>query len=313
MKVERKDYVVVALGGRKLTGRVLHVGDDEVSVRFIKGQDESYEDTVPVDDVLANMGKKPIPGSVYGAAIRPKFGKDSHEFFGDITYYVDVPESDKTRFLKMLDVAQAALQRAIGDIPPLALTTEVHPRKGKMIGCFKPGEVSTLSVMPTFGETKSEAIHLLAHEYGHGLWSFNMTPVSRLRWVNLFRSNTQIEVVEGDESDQIRDIVVSNGGIRSAISDSTEETAALIKAAVKHIRDVHGLTAAHLNMMVAEGEDLSDVWPTHIEIGTRSVFVTDYARKSPEELWCESLGYSLAGAKIPKKAEALVRKTLTAI
>lgn len=318
MKAEKGDYCLVKAGASnaKELIRILTEDAGKYSGKLDrpKKSDDGSGDTVTLEfgrkDIICNFGKSPSPGAAYGVKVEPLLKTEPDPYWGEIRIYKKMEEVETLAVMDQLKTFKLALKEKRHRIVKPLL--ELRAPSGKMAGRYKyrpKEEQDILTAMVP--EDKTDFQYVLAHEYAHGLWFRSLTKQSRLRWVKLYHE--YITLLDSDERDleKLLDEVHTAKSISAGLRAVDDDEKLLFKECIKHISRVHGLNKTHLDMMLDADDSLTDLWPQQIELSEKEVLVSDYARKSPEELWAEAYSFWFIGRKLPKVVQALVEKTLT--
>lgn len=311
MKLVAGDYLILDLSRPSLAKCV----SIEKPYRAIleRDRDNSEGKVIPVEfkmsDVLANLGRSPKAGSVHGVKVEPLFRTEGSKFFEGIRVYQDMSEerfkqfrSEMIRFVKT--VKQKGLQG-----PNIEL--EIRPVSGKYAGYYKfrpKVESDIMCIRPN--ETLDELQYIFAHEYGHSV-HYRMVPKPMwLRWVKKYHDHVSVFTINDDELVQIREEIEELQSLREYLKECNEETKDIIKACLRHISHLHGLTKMHLELMLTSGESIEELWPTLVDLSNKDMKVSEYAQKAPEEFFAECFAFHFLGRKLPADLSTLMEKTL---
>jgi hypothetical protein len=189
---------------------------------------------------------------------------------------------------------------------------EIRQPSGKYAGFhkFQPKSATdTLCVKP---ESNLEGLHyLIFHEYAHGIWHRMLSPKTRMRWVQLYHEYIHLENVQSEDLQQLLEEIEAQGSISVFMRDCDDRSLVIVKDVLRHIQHVHGLNKKHLELLLDHEEDLECYWPSSMELSEKETCLTEYARKSPEELFAESLAFNFCGRLVPKKIQSYIDKTLS--
>ena len=322
MKISDKDYVLLAGSGKAAT---LVSVIDAANPKKIKGLvDQSHLETpdkgtrevleFSVSDVMANLGRRPKFGTAYGAKVETLISRHQHDWFGKIRLYADAlhDEANVKQLRKLMKISETMLIEH--GMPQLPLIFDVRNPQGKYAGMYKfrSGDLDVLTIR--IGEEDLNEDHMkyiVGHEYAHGVWARYLSPVYKSKWIELYHKATDIKVYGQKELDRMRVDLISEGSI-GAFKKSLEEDEdkKLFSTIIKHIKSTHSLDQNHLQLMLMLEEDLDDLWPNHLEVGDTSLLISDYGRKSPEELFAEVFAYWMRGVKLPAGLLRAVEKTM---
>lgn len=314
MKPSVGDYVLLQVNrGKHDLVRVVKASENNYKCRLVVEDDANTAFEFKISEMVANLGHSPRVGDVYGVKIEPlreRMGNSS--FWGEIRLYVDLDDKQKKRLKKGMQEARSVLERR--KLPVVSIDTEIRNPQGKYAGYYKhkpKAECDILCFRPD--EDFSNLEYVICHEYGHGIWYRHMTPKQRMTWINLFHDAVTLSKVNKKDLANILDGLKTNGDLSSYMKECDEETLRIMRAIVRHIKQVHDLDRKHFELALITGEDVDVYWPSVIEVGEKNVLVSTYAQKSPEELFAESFGLFCSGKKLPKKVSELLDKTLRSL
>jgi hypothetical protein len=314
MKPSVGDYVLLQVQrGKQDLVRIIKASDGSCKGTLIKEGEDNPAFEFKATEIVANLGHSPRVGDVYGVKIEPlreRLGESS--FWGEIRLYVDLDDRQKKRLKKGMQAARDVLERR--KLPVVAIDTEIRNPHGKYAGYYKhkpKAEADILCFRPD--EEFSNLEYVICHEYGHGIWFRHMTPKQRMSWINMFHDAVILSKVNKKDLANILDGLKTNGDLSSYMKECDEETLRIMRAIVRHIKQVHDLDRKHFELALITGEDVDVYWPSVIEVSEKNVLVSTYAQKSPEELFAESFGLFCSGKKLPKKVGELLDRTLRSL
>lgn len=268
-------------------------------------------DTFSPSDVMVNLGKAPHYGTVYCVKVEPIHRKVSSKRWGEIRFFRSFTDDQHAQFSTELNTFARGLKaKSCLGVP---CQIEVRPRQGKYAGMYKynkSAEFDTLIVKPE--DTMVDAQYILAHEYAHGIY-FRWTP-SRLKakWIRLYHEYVVLTTVSEEDLKAIKEEIQTSGTVGAFMSDCADEDYLIVKACLKAIQQVHGISRNQLDVLMANGETLDDFWPVNtIELSEKEVAITEYARKSVEEFFAEAFAHDFVGRKMPAKVKKLLDFTMS--
>lgn len=312
MKTMPKDYLILEVGGKFRLARCTSIEPFQATLE-LEDQDGR---PVPVEftarDIVANLGKSPKYGTAFGVQIEIMHKRFSHDWFGDIEVYRAYPEETILAFKKCLQKIAREIERR--KLPQLPLKFEVRNPKGKYAGHYKhrPGkETDTLVVRLGEDDISIENMtYVVAHEYAHGIWFRHLSLNQRSKWISLYHDAMTVTQVEEKELKSLLDDLIAEQSITQFYKLVSEEDKVVLRAVFKHIKATHGLDKHHIQLLLSLEEDVSNVWPTYLEVGDTGLIVSDYAKKSPEECWAECFAFWFEGKKLPKRVSELLDSSL---
>jgi hypothetical protein len=265
-------------------------------------------------EVVANLGHAPKVGSVYGISIEPLHQTQDSSFWGQIRIYQSMDE----KRLKNLKRGMQKARDVITDrkLPKVPFDTEVRNPHGKMAGYYKyrsKAEFDVLCIKPDETLPESDLGYVIFHEYGHGIWFRHMTPKQRMEWIHLYHDSVALSKVDRKELKALLTDLKTNGDLDSFIRECDDVGQRTMRAVIRHIKQVHSVEKKHFALALLLGNDIDVYWPSAVELGEKNVLLTEYAKKSPEELFAEAFGLTLAGKKLPSRVRDLLDKTLRSL
>lgn len=312
------DYIIIPTSAKKKAlARITRWDKDERRYQAILEEDVIAGETAPFDfapkEILATLGRSPNPGSVYGVRVEPLRERIDHPFWGEIRLFVELePSSRKSLITAMKDVKATLAKR---NLPELPINTELRQPRGKMRGYYKytgSDKPDTLALLAD-NDSMVDLDYVISHEYAHGIWYRHLLPKQRMSWIRLYHDAVSLGVVKNSELQSILEDLVSVGDLRGYYRDCDEHTLTILRAILRHVKQVHSIDRKHLDLAIAVGDDISRYWPRTLELGEKNLVLTDYARKSPEELFSEAFSLSFIGKKLPKQIAELLDKHLRSL
>lgn len=317
MQVSQGDYIVLEVSKRSVLARCSSapaVGKKgPYKANVCKERDTEKKTVVAIDfslnEVKANLGRTPPIGAVYGQKVEPLLKTRTSKFWEEIRFYRHYDEADESTTIKEISIAFKKLRELRLD--GVSIELEIRQEHGKFAGWYKFMPKKDADVMCVKPPKNNEDLHYIVwHEYGHGIWYRRMTSRQRLAWVQLYHTYVVPQEVKASDLEDIREEVEKAGSISDFLREADEQTTTIFKTIMRQITLIHGLTKKHLDLALTNGESIADYWPASLEISEKEVSITDYARKSPEELFAESFAHHIAGRKLPKKIRLLLETTL---
>lgn len=312
--IKTGDYFIVQLTlGKNSLAKCTAVSKDGSKFKAILEQElkDGAEATTfdgKISEVVANLGVAPRNGKVYGLNIEPLRESIPSNFWGDIRSYHQLSDTTRKELRKSLKEAQALLEKL--RVPELPIELQIRTINSKMLGYYKyrpKAETDILCVK--VDESIDEIDYKITHEYAHGIWFRCFTPKMRMAWIKRYHESLTIDSVSDKELSELLEDIKTFGDVRGFAKENPD-TLPTLKVIFRHIKQTHNLDRSHFEMMLVLGEDVSDLWPSAVDISEKNTILTDYARKSPEELWAEAFSLKAIGKKIPKDIADLVDKCM---
>jgi hypothetical protein len=304
------EYIILAITPIKnVLGRVVKMDKERKKYQAVLEKDSVDGQNVPFDfklaEVVAYLGRSPKAGSAYGVQVEPLRERIDHSYWGEIRIFAEIDDNQRKAIRLALKLTKEKLAKM--RMPQLPLTVEIREQKGKLRGFYKhkpKAEFDTLCAK--IDEGVSEMDYIVSHEYAHGIWFRHMTPKQRMSWVRLYHDAITLNDVAPKELKAILEDLKSNGDLRSYAKEVEEETLLILKAVFRHISQVHSITRQHFEMALMLGDDVSVYWPKSVELSEKNVLLTEYSKRSPEELWAEAFALHFTGKKLPSKIHDLL-------
>jgi len=317
-QVNKGDYLVVDIGkrilmkakqieGKRITG---------LNQQMKRTREGKYEKRLPVtvkrSEVIVNLGPSPHPGKVYGVKIEPLYKRVDTNTCGELLFFVDFDDKQTTAVKNALVRCYKKLKkRKLGGVNA---EIEIRPAEGKYAGWyhFLPGsEHDVLCIKPNFDMmTPADLEYVISHEYAHGIWYRMLRPENIAKWIALYDKHMALSSAEEKDLDDLLEEIKEAGSVRDVMKSADEDTLPIIKACLRHVRSLHGIDRKHLDMLLRFGHDIDEYWPSYVEFSEKNILVSEYARKSPEELWAESFAYWFTGKSLPKEIQKLLDRSL---
>jgi hypothetical protein len=314
IKYESDDVLVVRYGTKTIYGT--YIGRDRILREDGVEKDDADSDEMQVSfkptDVLANLGKKPSVGSVYGLKIEPFIRKIEIPFLGEVRIY-------RENFVKEnVDVLKSCAE-SVGDLfKKKRITkwldhlshTELRSKKGKYAGSFTfrkskdGGKTDSISLNNIPFDDRTYLEYVLIHECTHGVWFRQVPDHLKAKWSKLYTK--RIERKSYDQSD-LNDLLESIKSYDGSINNFSKEMAddvqrQLLKEIYSYIKRVHRLDRGDVDTLIENDKDsLDKIWPEHQDISNHTNDVgSEYALTNVREFFAETMTFYLLGKKLPK-------------
>lgn len=273
--------------------------------------DDSKSVSFDVRDIVANLGKYPRAGSVFGVKIEPLLKTVKDKRFGEIRIYQKLNEDQLDRLMFELKTFYSELKHKGHTGIPYQI--EIRNPQGKYQGYYKYLPKSDYDILCAKPDANMEGLqYIFSHEHAHGIWGRRFNARQRNRWIKLYHQYVALSEASEDDLQQIMEEIQGVGNISEYLRDADDETRSIVKACLRYINQVHGLSKHHLDTALSIQESLEDYWPvTPLDFSQKEIAVTDYATKSPEELFAESYAFWYMKRPLPKKADSLLTDSLS--
>ena len=316
MKTNQGDYIVVRIGPKNALAKVQVALTEKKKFKAVL-EVEAQEAETPTpfdfnpDEVVANLGPAPAPGKAYGVKIEVLHRRIPTKFFGEIRIMRDFDDTQFKKLKSTLKSVETEWNRR--KLPETRIDTIIKSQDGKYSGSYRTrsAETDLMTLMPH--EDMSEMSYVVSHELAHGLWYRNFTPRMHNAWVKMYHKAVVLyEIGNKDLVAMLKEIEESED-LFAYIRGCDEETQPVMKAILRYVKQVHGVDKKHLQTALVLGESIESYWPHSIEIGDKELIISDYARKSPEELFAEAFAFHFAGSKLPKSIARLLEDSLSTL
>lgn len=268
-------------------------------------------------NVITNLGQRPLVGKVHGVTVEPWI-KTFETAIGDCDVYYR--PTDPKVFTKMVTAGADKMMKLltewkVKDLAPVQL--EMRLAKGKkaqgMHHAYKGrGELDIIVCRPQDQYTMD---YLLAHEFGHAIWTHKLNNKVKARWIKKYHTAVSVDEVDAKTCARLlADMLEVDDSMPSDFAGQLEEEdAGPFNTILSWISSHHGLRTQDLDVLRSVGDDdkISEVWPTHVTMSDMEVMITEYGMKNVEETFCECLAHYVLG-QLPDHLETMVEKTLEA-
>lgn len=309
----KKDYLVV-LNPETNKKVLVKVIDSKKQTAKVVDKTAAFSGTKQIitydeDTVLAWLGPNPKYGNVFGVKVEPYINKLELKPYDTIYLFRDLNTTEENLLLKDLKAcADKMRQLKLDGIFPLEV--EVREKSGMYVGLAKVqynGEdiEKIMTLKPhSFSDSLRPTIY---HEFGHFIWDLFLTEKYKAKWTRLYVNNVKVKTANSHIIENITADVKKNG--ISIVEDYSDDYSLVSDAIIDYITDYHTLTYKQLLLLSNQGYDVTEYFPTHVELVDHETTITDYADKSVEEYFAEAFSFYMTGQKLPKKVNLLMNKT----
>ena len=321
MTVEKDDYIIVQVGKKNKLCFAHSPKRNTAYVEDTMELDEPVTVEYDANTLIANLGKKPAPGKVFGVDIRPRHGEIETQI-GKIQDYRNASEAE-------LKALRSGIKKSVAIVEELGLEkifpfgrVELHGPRGKSNGTyqvsFKSGTaVDSLKLHPLVLEDPQLNRYNLLHEFGTAIWYRLVNEKYRAEWLALYNTLNKVAKAKKTDMAQMFDSLVSSQlSVREYQSDLQEEELALFKDALAYLKKVHKMTPEDTNILLNQNSVvLGEIWPTQASVANHSsitALMGATAATSVQKMFAEAFAQDQTGKQIPKSAKKLLDKTLKA-
>jgi hypothetical protein len=289
------------------------------------------------DDVLANMGPNPEPGSAYGVRVEPCVGSVDIKPWGRVYFLRRLEKSERGAIKKQLKITGRFIQKlGLDSILPMQIA--VKPKSGRWAGKYlyrpTPEDVDS-------GQAANDWMHLaphqinrnyneeqifgflpyvILHEFGHGIWYRKMTYALKAKWIKLYTKSKKRHRAELRQIQRLgQNFIASKATVRMFMKEISEDEQEVFNEILSYISTYHGLETKHLDTLVIaqRGKLIRRYWPRRpLTLVDDNPFVTEYATKNVEELFAEAFSHYYVKElreKVPANVRKLLLRTLKAV
>ena len=320
MKCEVNDFVLIAVEGSQALARVNKVKSSSLTVtlngKHLADPTEAKGSTIKIEpgNVMINFGLTPPEGkTVMGTRIQPYYKTYHLKRWGRLHFMRFISDEDQQKFINAFNNVMKWVRKSGLDYK-LPIEIEVLPARGGMYAgayIFKPDTIDTMQLFP---KELVSLEFLITHEFGHHIWERFFTDADRKVWIDLFNGSVQVENIDAAKLKRMRKDLIESGLLKTYKKELEDADKVVWKEIIRHIKSVHHLDEHFLQIMLNEKDDLRKIWPKHdIEISDVSLFVSNYARKNPAEMFCESLAHFKSEMEMHPTVKKQIKRTLAAL
>lgn len=321
LPVEQDDYIIVQIGKKN---KLVFAHSPKRNTGYLE---ETLNSNEPVaieydaNTLIANLGKDPKPGKVFGVDIMPHLGEIDTPI-GPLHFYRKTSDAEK-------EAIRIGIKKAHKKISDLDLekvfpitSIEVHNPKGKWAGTysvsFKSGEaVDMIKLFPKILEDQIYNQYIFIHEIAHAVWYRFVPEKIRALWLEQYNTMTKVSKAKKSEMEaQCQSLVNSQMSIREFQRDLEEDELDMFKEALSYLKKVHKMSPEDANVLLNQNSKvLAEIWPTSASISNQdsvTALMGEYAATNVQEMFAEAFALDLTGKSIPKTVKKLLDKTLKA-
>lgn len=279
--------------------------------------------TVPLSDVVLNLGNDPHPGKVYGHDVGTLHRKRlTHDKFGDVHFFYRPDKQVLADLKESMDTVAKRLERQDLQFLLDNVIFEVIPYNGeKYAGLFKMTKrgdnvTKRIQIRPEIMPA-SEYPYVWYHELGHNLHLDFCRSSKKLnaQWLKLFNTSIRVDTIKKDKSQQLLDALIGGEEPPSDFKRGLDEDDALaFKWLIRTIQQVNGLSIQDLDTLFeAEMKDeVAKVWPVrNISHKELAPIVSEYATQNYKELFAECFAFYMTKKKLPEPVVKLLERSIS--
>ncbi len=315
------DYLIVKFEGKSKLILATSLSGD-IGKGFLEETESEEERTVNfgTEFIVANLGREPVPGSVYGVKVEPLLKAMEAPDWGELAIYRKLEvEERKVLGASLKRVYKSLDKQGLSYFMPLRL--EIRQKNGKYAGYYKLRKNKPPIMClkpPTFHLSNDEIDALLYHESGHGLFMHSSFPQQlKATWIKLFQKRVLCKGVKQDALDQILDAIYDySGSIKDFYKDeASDDTQVILRECLSHIKRVRRLDAEKLDILLLQRGrgSLDKIWPKYTDLTSTFEDVSSYSMTNADEFFAEAMMFSQMKVELPKDIEKLMKETLSEI
>lgn len=315
------DYIIVKHNGKPHL--CLAIGPRRALLeKGVESDDTSVTIDVHREDVMANLGKNPVYGKVFGVNVEPYDRTVEIKDWPPLRIYRRGLTKQNRDILKsaMASVfANLSKHKTQGVLKRVAYL-ELRTNAGKWAGTYKknrakdesPVDVISLNCIPL--DDKPYLEYVLTHEVSHGIWFHSVPKDVKGKWLNLYTKRITVNSFDEKRMKSLLKAVIGyDGSVTDYVKEMADEDETIIlKEVIAYIKKVHKLDRNDLDLLHDSGnkDKLENLWPSITDIGTSNNDPTEYAMTNPKEFFAECLSLYLTGTKLSKDITIACEKTL---
>lgn len=318
---ESDDHLIVKIGTKNVLG--LYIGRNRILLEDgVERDDSDNQKEFRPEDVIANLGKKPAIGSVFGVKIEPFIKKLTLPDIGEVRLY-------REKFTKQhFDLLKGCAETVFKLFKKHRMTSwlesfshiELRTKVSKYAGTFtykrtkEAGKTDFITINGINFDDRQYLEYVLIHEFCHGVWFRQVPDHLKSKWAGVY--GKRIKRQSFDSSDLktlLKDIQGYDGAINAYMKEMADENqVTLIKEIYSYMKRVHRLDRNDVDMLVQNNRDaLEELWPEHQDISDQVNDVgSEYALTNVREFFAETMTAHLQGKKLPSDVTKACESTM---
>jgi len=322
---ESDDHLIVKIGTKNVLG--LYIGRNRILLEDgVERDDSDNQKEFKPEDVIANLGKKPAIGSVFGVKIEPFIKKLTLPDIGEVRLY-------REKFTKQhFDLLKSCSETVFKLFKKHRMTSwldnfshiELRTKVSKYAGTFtykrtkEGGKTDFIVINGINFDDRQYLEYVLTHEFCHGVWFRQVPDHLKSKWAGVYGKRIKRQSFDSDDlKTLLKDIQGYDGAINAFMKEMADENqVTLIKEIYSYMKRVHRLDRNDVDMLVQNNRDaLEELWPEHQDISDQVNDVgSEYALTNVREFFAETMTAHLQGKKLPsdvtKACESTIQKLI---
>jgi hypothetical protein len=262
-----------------------------------------------MDDILANVGKKPLAGWCYGVWTGAIEGSEKIEGIdGNIIYKVKLDDEKKAMLMK-------GLKRFHHILKLLSVDIEIHGdgpknRGGDYMAVKLTNRNDRMRIFACAFKNQDLLDHVIVHETGHGIWRHLVDHEWQARLIKLYTDYIQIKETDIDRIRQVAAEFDAFDGVISAFQRMMKkEDRPVFSKMLVWIKTVHKLGREEIEKLHKGGLKTINYFPDHkIVLSKVLPVVTQYGTKNIEEFFCESWTHYWMDKSMPEPVHEFIHQ-----
>jgi len=313
------DYLIIGQDvDGKYSKKLIRVSNNKKNVGIIENENTiknpdslSFEDS----EVLANLGKNPEYGNVYGIKVAPTYSQKSLNPYRGITWKRKATDKEKEHINSLLKRWAGIASKEGIDSQIGLINIEILPAGGRWDGMYHytADEYDNMLLHPD--NLMDTGMYLIAHEFGHHIWYRHLSIDKMAEWIQLYTKYVDHNKVKKNNIHRYLKKLEKYSSIKDFLSEENDENN-YAKFFISHLLEVSSLTTDNINDLLDTGNFKADRWKKYMGTlawGDAKPVITDYASTSVYEFFAEAFAYYMAPAtsvKLPIEVKKAMRTTL---
>lgn len=300
---------------KKILAQVLKSGKDKVQVVFEKGREKEETrvvETIPFNQIFLNLGpqaNKDFVGlSIMGVRTEFFFGKKD-TIFGPAYFFTKLEKEKWKLFNKTLD----RVKEILGSMYMLDRLTPIEfyfiKPAGAIDGIYTvTGEETDRITIRLKEWTPKSILWLLLHEFCHGVHAYMLSKDEWAAWIKIYHAYVNVKRDKELITEVLKDYLKQG----KDYEPENEEREMVFDEAISYISEKHMLEKEYLDALLDAGDQdtIKSIWPKFADLSDQEAPVTEYAKKSPVEFFCESFAFYNMGEKSRALLPNVVRQRM---
>lgn len=317
VELKSDDYAIIQYGSKKLLCLVLNAKSRRAVIESSLSTDDPKNIEYENENIVANLGPNPIPGTAFGCNIAPYQRTIETDAFGPIHIYRDMESKELKCLKKAMKTARKlySTQASIDFLPLKEI--RILPKKGKYAGLYKTkvvkGEVAdSMHLFPETFEDEEWNVYMLCHEFAHGLWARCVPPKIRAKWVKLYHKRLQLaDVTETQLDDIFNELMDFEHSVSEFGKELEDENIKLImKEVLGYFKRNYRMSVREVDILLQfDSGALKKLWPTTACLLQERPDISEYSLKNVDEFFAEAVAYHLTEKMVPKDVRKGIENT----